>query len=123
MLELCIDLADTANVELDTLWALLDNKTSYDSLTYFPSDLAAQILDNYLFPDLTPETDDQLVPRVPVMHTATRQKLFNIINLLCKQSDVNLAQVMDQLENAVPRGASDPLFCLFIYSMLMLCHQ
>lgn len=59
---------------------------------------------NYLFPDLSPETENLMTPQVPVLHTLTRQKFYSIVNLLCKHNDVNLAQVMDQLEDIIPRG-------------------
>ncbi|KAJ5591634.1 uncharacterized protein N7459_002003 [Penicillium hispanicum] len=85
LLELCLDLADSAGVELDTF------------------DLAEQILTTYLFPDLSPETDDLLSPQVPVMHSMTRQKLYSIINLLCKRNDANLFQTMEILDDLVPR--------------------
>lgn len=73
-------------------------------LTSFYSDLTEQILNTYLFPDLSPETDEVIVPQVPVMHTETRQKLYSIVTLLCKRSDSNLYRAMELLEDVVPRG-------------------
>lgn len=75
-----------------------------DWLTTSNSDLAERILNSYLFPDLSPETDGPIVPQIPIMHTDTRQKLYNIVNLLCKRSDVTYSRVMEVLEDVVPRG-------------------
>lgn len=61
-------------------------------------------MNTYLFPDLSPETDEVIVPQVPVLHAETRQKLYRIVTLLCKRSDSNLYRVMEQLEDVVPRG-------------------
>ena len=58
----------------------------------------------YLFPDFSLDTDDPVIPQVPVMHSVTRQKLYSIINLLCKRSDVNMIQTMGILVDIVPRG-------------------
>lgn len=69
-----------------------------------PSDLAEQIMQTYLFPDFSPETNDAVSPLVPVMHTLTRQKLYSIVSLLCKRSDMNLLQTMNILVDIVPRG-------------------
>lgn len=41
------------------------------------------------------------------MHGETRQKLYNIVNLLCKRSDVNYFRIMELLEEVVPRGMLD----------------
>lgn len=71
------------------------------------SDLAERILSTYLFPELSPETDAPIVPQIPVMHGETRQKLYNIVELLCKRSDVNYYRTMELLEDVVPRGMLD----------------
>ncbi|KAJ5630628.1 uncharacterized protein N7484_010728 [Penicillium longicatenatum] len=88
LLENCLELADRANIELDTF------------------DLTENILNNYLFPDLSDVSNGPVIPRIPVMHTMTRQKLYNIVNLLCKRSHENLHQTMQQLEDIVPRDIS-----------------
>ncbi|KAJ5151117.1 uncharacterized protein N7482_010369 [Penicillium canariense] len=67
-------------------------------------DLAEQVWNNYLFPELAPDTEEVIVPRIPLMHTVTREKLYNIVKLLCKRSDNNVARVMQQLEGVVPRA-------------------
>ncbi|KAJ5605623.1 hypothetical protein N7510_008404 [Penicillium lagena] len=85
LLELCLDLADSAQARMDT------------------ADLAEKILATYLFPDLSEESSEPIVPQAPVMHNLTRQKLYNIINLLCKRNDDVYANVLDQLEAIVPR--------------------
>lgn len=38
------------------------------------------------------------------MHSETRKKLYNIVNLLCKRQEESLYQVMDLLEGVIPRG-------------------
>ncbi|KAJ6006478.1 hypothetical protein N7451_004422 [Penicillium sp. IBT 35674x] len=88
LLENCLELADRANIELDTF------------------DLADKILNTYLFPDLSDVSEGPVIPCIPVMHTLTRQKLYNIINLLCKRTHENLHKTMQQLEDIVPRDIS-----------------
>ncbi|KAJ5155272.1 hypothetical protein N7492_008075 [Penicillium capsulatum] len=91
LLELCLQLADDAKFELETF------------------DVAAGIINNYLFPELTPEphasSSSSIAPRTPVMHSETRKKLYNIVNLLCKRHEGNLFQVMTSLEDVIPREA------------------
>ncbi|KAJ5730261.1 uncharacterized protein N7483_004769 [Penicillium malachiteum] len=89
MLEVCLELADAANIELDTF------------------DLAEQILRIHLFPELSMESiDGPIIPRIPVLHSLTRQRLYNVVNLLCKRSNDNLNLTMRQLEDVVPRDVS-----------------
>ncbi|KAJ5674990.1 uncharacterized protein N7477_004924 [Penicillium maclennaniae] len=88
LLELCLDLADKAHVDLGDF------------------DLAEQILGIYLFPDLSPDIENLTAPQLPVLHSPTRQKLYSIVGLLCKRNDVNLGQVIDMLEPVVPRDVS-----------------
>ncbi|KAJ5310627.1 uncharacterized protein N7443_003088 [Penicillium atrosanguineum] len=88
LLELCLDLAEKANVDLGDC------------------DLAEHILGIYLFPDLSPDIENLTAPQLPVLHSPTRQKLYSIVGLLCKRNDVNLAQVIDMLEPVVPRDVS-----------------
>ncbi|KAJ5777163.1 hypothetical protein N7520_000409 [Penicillium odoratum] len=88
LLESCLELAEYAMVELDT------------------SDLPEKILNTYLFPDLSDIVDSPITPRIPVMHTLTRQKLYNVINLLCNRTDENLHRTMRELEDVVPRDVS-----------------
>ncbi|KAJ6172641.1 hypothetical protein N7470_001708 [Penicillium chermesinum] len=88
LLELCIELADACKIELDTF------------------DLAEQILAKYLFPDLTPDGADPVVPLVPVMHSATRQKLYNIVLLLCKRSSLDTLSALKVMDELVPRDES-----------------
>lgn len=44
------------------------------------------------------------------MHTETRQKLYNILRLLCKRNDENVARIMQHLEGVIPRGWSHCVF-------------
>ncbi|KAJ5770638.1 uncharacterized protein N7511_002689 [Penicillium nucicola] len=85
LLEWCLKLANAANVHLDTL------------------DIAEQILSKYLFPDLSPEPDDKLEAQTPVMNSGTRQSLYSVVNLLCKQSDETYLRIMESLSTTVPR--------------------
>lgn len=98
---------------MSSLLKALKFSNSYDS------DLAERILSNYLFPDLSPETAEPINPQMAVLHNETRQKLYNIVNLLCKGSDSNLHQAMDQLRDLVVRGMSDPVW-LFQIALLTL---
>ncbi|KAJ5668957.1 hypothetical protein N7462_010027 [Penicillium macrosclerotiorum] len=94
LLEQCLELADSANVKLETFG------------------LAEKILGIYLFPDLSPETNGPITPQIPVIHNPTRQRLYNIVKLLCKQNDDNVTQVMEILEQVVPRDVSyGPNWC------------
>ncbi|OQD90430.1 hypothetical protein PENANT_c001G09677 [Penicillium antarcticum] len=85
LLEWCLKLANAANVHLDTL------------------NIAEQIMSMYLFPDLSPESDDKLDARAPVMNNGTRQTLYNVVSLLCKQSDETYFRIMEYLNTTVPR--------------------
>ena len=58
----------------------------------------------FLFPELANDADEIIIPRTPLMHTETRQKLYRVIGLLCKQDDENVARIMQHLEGIVPRG-------------------
>ncbi|KAF3392464.1 Ubiquitin carboxyl-terminal hydrolase 34 [Penicillium rolfsii] len=94
LLEQCLESADSANVDLETF------------------DLAEQIISKYLFPELANENDEVIVPRTPHMHTETRQKLYNILRLLCKRNGENVARIMRHLEGVIPRDESySPTWC------------
>lgn len=66
--------------------------------------VAEQLLNKYLFPDFLPDTGDQTDPRIPMMHTYTRQSLYNVVALLCQQSDETYGRIMELLDTTVPRG-------------------
>ncbi|KAI2787888.1 hypothetical protein POX_f08270 [Penicillium oxalicum] len=88
LLEQCLEYADTAKVELQTF------------------NFAERIMTKYLFPELANDADEIIIPRTPLMHTETRQKLYRVIGLLCKQDDENVASIMRHLEGIVPRDES-----------------
>lgn len=93
LLEVCLEKAKLANVNLDT-----DN-------------LAGQILDIFLFPELSPEpveSDDSqlIIARIPILHSVTRLKLYRIVTLLCQRSEESLSQFLKQTEDAIPRDMS-----------------
>jgi ubiquitin carboxyl-terminal hydrolase 34 len=85
LLEWCLKLAIAANFHLETL------------------DIAEQILQNYLFPDFSPDSKERQHARAPVMNANTRQSLYNVVSLLCKQSDQTYSRVLEILEPIVPR--------------------
>ncbi|CAI7640164.1 unnamed protein product [Penicillium glandicola] len=87
LLEWCLELANAAGVVLDTL------------------NIAEEIFNKYLFPDFSPDTVDHAVPQVPVMHSYTRSSLYNVVSLLCKQSDETYSQVLELLNTNVPRDS------------------
>ncbi|CRL25236.1 Peptidase C19, ubiquitin carboxyl-terminal hydrolase 2 [Penicillium camemberti] len=87
LLEWCLELANAAGVTLDTL------------------NIAEDIFNQYLFPDFSPDTVEHAVPQVPVMHSYTRSSLYNVVNLLCKQSDETYCQVLELLNTNVPRDS------------------
>ncbi|KAJ5542931.1 hypothetical protein N7535_005353 [Penicillium sp. DV-2018c] len=88
LLEYCLELANAAGVMLDT------------------RNMAEEIFNQYLFPDLSPETAEHAVPKVPVMHSNTRSSLYNVVGLLCKQSDDTYYQVLEMVNTNVPRDSS-----------------
>lgn len=88
LLELCIELADACKIELDTF------------------DLAERLLSKYLFPELSPDDEDPIVARVPVMHSMTRQRLYSIVSYLCKRNGTNLLHTLNFLDDLVPRDES-----------------
>ncbi|KAJ5502999.1 Peptidase C19 ubiquitin carboxyl-terminal hydrolase 2 [Penicillium fimorum] len=87
LLEWCLELANAAGVTLDSL------------------NIAEQIFNQYLFPDFSPDTVEHAVPRVPVMHSYTRSSLYNVVNLLCKQSDRTYCEILELLNTNVPRDS------------------
>ncbi|QQK40129.1 Ubiquitin Carboxy-terminal hydrolase, putative [Penicillium digitatum] len=87
LLERCLELANAAGVTLNTL------------------NIAEEIFNQYLFPDFSPDTVEHAVPQVPVMHSYTRSSLYNVVNLLCKQSDATYCQVLELLNTNVPRDS------------------
>ncbi|RHZ67719.1 putative ubiquitin C-terminal hydrolase [Aspergillus thermomutatus] len=84
LLRSCLDLADSSNTGLDAF------------------DLAEKLFDNYLFPNLSEESDSLIVPQIPVMHTQTRQELYGILSLLCKYTE-DYCTVVDSVKELIPR--------------------
>lgn len=39
-----------------------------------------------------------------MMHTYTRQRLYNVVALLCQQSDETYGRILELLDTTVPRG-------------------
>ncbi|KAJ5888729.1 hypothetical protein N7495_008770 [Penicillium taxi] len=85
LLELCLEQAEAANINLEY------------------SALAEEIVSRYLFPNLSSD-HGPVTPLVPIMPSMTRQKLLKIISLLCKRSDDTFHKVVNQLQELVPRG-------------------
>ncbi|KAJ5964740.1 uncharacterized protein N7479_004616 [Penicillium vulpinum] len=87
LLEWCLELANAAGITLNTL------------------SIAEEVFNQYLFPDFSPDTVDHAVPQIPVMHSYTRSSLYNLVNLLCKQSDETYCQILELLNTNVPRDS------------------
>ncbi|KAJ5143206.1 Protein of unknown function DUF3517, partial [Penicillium bovifimosum] len=88
LLEYCLELANAAGVTLDT------------------RNIAVEIFNQYLFPDLSPETAEHADPKIPVMHSNTRSSLYSVVGLLCKQSDDTYCQVLEMVNTNVPRDST-----------------
>ncbi|KAJ5088051.1 hypothetical protein N7456_011667 [Penicillium angulare] len=89
LLELCLESANVANIELETF------------------DLADQIISNFLIPDLSMDhVEGPVIPRIPLQHSLTRQKLYSIVTLLCKRSNESLNRTLNHLDGVVPRDIS-----------------
>ncbi|KAJ9326994.1 hypothetical protein DTO027B3_2234 [Paecilomyces variotii] len=70
--------------------------------TVNPSDIMENVFNNYLFPDLSVPGEGAMAPQVPVMHTETRQELYNILVLLSK-NDENYPKIIELLEDLIPQ--------------------
>lgn len=79
------------------------------------SDLARQLFDNYLFPDLSLPSNDTIEPQVPVMHSQTRQEMYNVIRILCRGNE-NYLSMVECLEDIIPEGMT-----LARFTVLRLC--
>ncbi|CAG7920692.1 unnamed protein product [Penicillium olsonii] len=88
LLELCLDLAIIAKVPLDS------------------DHIVEQLLKKYLFPDFIPDTGNYTDLQTPIMHSFTRQQLYNVVTLLCEQSDKSYGRTLELLDTIVPRGSS-----------------
>ena len=72
------------------------------------------MINNYLFPDLSEPTDTEISsPQIPIMHEETREELYHILVLLCKQVD-HFAKVVDLVSDIIPHGT---LFDIFSKSL------
>jgi hypothetical protein len=66
--------------------------------------LIERLCSNYLFPDLSEHSEkEKITPRIPVMHEETREELYNILVLLCKQVE-NYAKVIELISDLIPHG-------------------
>jgi ubiquitin carboxyl-terminal hydrolase 34 len=73
-------------------------------IDYSPRDFIESMINNYLFPDLSEPSDTEIIiPRIPIMHEETREELYHILVLLCKQVD-NYAKVVDLMSDLIPHG-------------------
>lgn len=88
-------------------------KQEYDKsiyINYRPRDLIESVINNYLFPDLSEPSDAEIItPRIPIMHEETREELYHILVLLCKQVE-NFAKVIDLMSDIIPHGTSSMSF-------------
>ncbi|KAL4889224.1 hypothetical protein BDV59DRAFT_187150 [Aspergillus ambiguus] len=84
LLKSCLELAEQANVTLDTF------------------DLTERLFDNYLFPDFSSRSSSLINPKIPIMHGPTRHELYAILTLLSKY-DRNYTGIVDCLEDVIPQ--------------------
>lgn len=91
----CIDRIQRAGIQVDTL------------------DLASKLFDRYLFPDLSLPSDEEIVPRVPILHNRTRMEMYNILTMLI-EDEKNYLSVVDNLEDLIPKGLNPFLITVFI---------
>ncbi|PGH13416.1 hypothetical protein AJ79_03695 [Helicocarpus griseus UAMH5409] len=85
LLKMCLDLAHATTDTMDT------------------SNLMERLFSTYLFPDLSEGSDTEVVqPKTPVMHTATRQELYNIILRLCEKHS-NCEKMLALLDDVIPQ--------------------
>lgn len=87
----CLDRIQRAGIQVDTL------------------DLASNLFDRYLFPDLSLPSDEEIVPQVPVLHNRTRMEMYNILTMLI-EDEKNYLSVVDNLEDLIPKGSFEYLF-------------
>jgi ubiquitin carboxyl-terminal hydrolase 34 len=63
-----------------------------------------KLFSTFLFPDLSEVSEDQcLDPKIPVMHTQTRQEIYKVLLLLC-EDETNYESMLELLEDSIPRG-------------------
>lgn len=87
LLRLCLDAAHAHSVKVDTL------------------NLAEDLFDKYLFPDLSssPSSYQAIVPRTPVLHPLTRQDLYSVLVSLCDYEE-NYVKIVDRLDDIIPQN-------------------
>ncbi|KAL2842484.1 hypothetical protein BJX68DRAFT_244747 [Aspergillus pseudodeflectus] len=86
LLRSCLEIANSSDIKIDTF------------------NLVEQILDNYLFPDLSPDPSSPsqlLIPQIPVMHTQTRQELYSLV-LQLSHDDDNYTYLIERLKDIIP---------------------
>ncbi|XHG03146.1 hypothetical protein AWENTII_006465 [Aspergillus wentii] len=100
LLRSCLDLANSTNASIDTF------------------NLTESLFDSYLFPNLSMPSDTPIVPQIPVMHAQTRQELYAILSLLCKD-ERNYMKVVENLEDIIPADYTySPTWCFDRYKMI-----
>lgn len=105
----CLEVAERTDTQVE---ATLVTKAAPGNIytDYNPRDLIESVINNYLFPDLSEPSDtDIITPRIPIMHEETREELYHILVLLCKQVD-NYSKVVDLMSDLIPHGTSSILF-------------
>lgn len=105
LLEWCLELAIYAEVPLEsesvTTLSVYEDSDNADTQSRH---IAEQLMNKYLFPDFMPEGGDFEDLRTPMMHSYTRQRLYHVVTLLCQQSDETYSQIVELLDNIVPRS-------------------
>ncbi|KAJ5103007.1 hypothetical protein N7532_003536 [Penicillium argentinense] len=108
--------ADDLVLGLATLLEKCLQLTEESEFDFETDGIGERILNDYLFPDLSPDHSDSsaddiiLVPRVPILHSATRHKLLEIVDQLSKRNDQNTVGILQQLVALIPRGQQTPRF-------------
>jgi ubiquitin carboxyl-terminal hydrolase 34 len=89
---------------------------------YRSRDLIESVINNYLFPDLSEPSETEIItPRIPIMHEETREELYHILVLLCKQVD-NYTKVVDLMSDLIPHGKPCIFFQMTTWALLMRNH-
>ncbi|KAK2791273.1 hypothetical protein FQN52_004949 [Onygenales sp. PD_12] len=94
LLKMCLELAHPVTANTDT------------------SNLMESLFTAYLFPDLSECSETEAIqPSIPVMHTATRRELYNVLLRLCEVK-TNCEKMLDLLGDVIPLGALPDSQCM-----------
>ncbi|KAM5459241.1 putative ubiquitinyl hydrolase 1 [Microsporum canis] len=83
LLKMCLELAISENINAGT------------------GRLMESLFTTFLFPNLSDMQVERIKPSIPVMNPTTRQEIYSIILLLCRDTN-NCAQMLELLEEVIP---------------------